>query len=76
MVLKEETQSYNLKEKNVLVAGGTGLIGTILTKKLIRLGINVLSTFFSKEPPFLKENYKRFDFTKFEDCIEATKDVA
>ena len=75
MVLKEETQSYNLKEKNVLVAGGTGLIGTILTKKLIRLGINVLSTFFSKEPPFLKENYKRFDFTKFEDCIEATKDV-
>jgi len=48
VVSKEEIQSYNLKEKNILVAGGTGLIGTILTKKLVRLGINVLSTFFQR----------------------------
>jgi len=54
VVLKEETQSYNLKEKNVLVAGGSGLVGTNLTKRLITLGVNVLSTFFSKEPPFFK----------------------
>jgi GDP-L-fucose synthase len=73
--MKEDINSNSLKEKNILVAGGTGLVGSNLTKRLKTLGVNVLSTFFSKKPPFFKENYKRFDFTKFQDCIRATKHV-
>lgn len=67
--------SYNLKGKNILVAGGTGLVGTNLTKKLNALGARVLATYFLKEPPFLKDNYRFFDFTKFEDCVNSTKNM-
>jgi len=64
-----------MKGKNILIAGGTGLVGANLTKKLSKFDGNILSTYFSKEPAFLKECYRRFDFTKFEDCVEATKDM-
>lgn len=64
-----------IKEKNILVAGGTGLVGTNLTKKFKNLGANVLSTCFSREPSLLKENYKQFDFTEFKECIEATRNM-
>ncbi len=56
-----------------MVAGGTGLVGTNLTKKLKDLGADVSSSYFSKPPFLLKEIYKQFDFTKFEDCLSATK---
>lgn len=61
-----------VKGKNILVAGGTGLVGANLTRRLVDAGANVLSTYFSREPIFLKEYYKRFDFTQFEDCVSAT----
>ncbi|MCK4364494.1 MAG: NAD-dependent epimerase/dehydratase family protein [Thermoplasmatales archaeon] len=73
--MKKVSSNYTLEGKNTLVAGGTGLVGTNLTKSLMTIGANVLSTFFSKKPPFLKEKYKRFNFTKFEDCITATKNI-
>jgi GDP-L-fucose synthase len=64
---------YNLRGKNILIAGGSGLVGANLTKKVKAHGANVLSTYFSRKPSFLKENYRQADFTKFEDCIDATK---
>jgi len=63
-----------MKNKNVLVAGGTGLVGTNLTLSLKENGTNILSTFFSKKPSVFPKAYERFDFTKFKDCMEATKD--
>lgn len=62
------------KNKNVLVAGGTGLVGANLTKRLVRDGANVCATYFSQKPNFCEENYKRFDFTNLDECIAATRD--
>ncbi|MDD5489581.1 MAG: NAD-dependent epimerase/dehydratase family protein [Candidatus Moranbacteria bacterium] len=62
-----------IKGKKFLVAGGTGLVGANLTQRLKNLGADVLSSYFSKPPSFLREIYKNFDFTKFEDCLEAVK---
>ena len=65
----------NLEGKNILVAGGSGLVGTTLTKRLNALGAQVLSTYFSNKPSFLKNVYKYFDFTKFEDCMDSTRSI-
>lgn len=51
------------------------MVGSNLCQRLKGLRTNLLSTYFSKEPSFLEEYYKRFDFTQFEDCIKATKDM-
>jgi len=64
-----------MKGRNVLVAGGTGLIGANLTTRLKELGAVVRATFFSQPPPFHPELYRRCDFTLLEECIEATKDM-
>ena len=51
-----------MKGKKVFVAGGTGLIGTNLTQRLVQLDCYVSSSFFSKPPKFenfhLKVNIK------------------
>lgn len=65
----------SLEGKNILVAGGTGLVGTNLTRRFKTMGGNVLSTYFSKEPVIFKQQYKKFDFTQFEDCVEATSGI-
>ncbi len=62
-----------INDKKILVAGGTGLVGANLTKRLKDLGADVSSSYFSTQPTLFKEIYKKFDFTKFEDCLEATK---
>jgi nucleoside-diphosphate-sugar epimerase len=63
-----------LKNKSVLVAGGTGLVGVNLVKKAYSMGANVTGTFFSREPHALREVYTRCDFTKFDECLAATKE--
>ncbi len=40
----------NLRGKNVLVTGGTGLVGSHLVEKLVTLGANVFCTIRSKNP--------------------------
>jgi GDP-L-fucose synthase len=62
-----------MRGKNVLVAGGTGLVGTNLVRRLAKEGANVLASWCSREPRELKELFGRFDFTRFEDCLEATR---
>jgi GDP-L-fucose synthase len=65
----------NLRNKRVLVAGGAGLLGIALTERLVSLGVKVTSSSFFRQPPArLKKYYQRYDFTRFEDCLSATKD--
>lgn len=64
-----------LQGKSVLIAGGTGLVGSNLTKRLKSVKSKVFSTFFSKQPHSYKGIYKKFDFMKFKDCLEATKNI-
>lgn len=64
-----------MKGKNVLVAGGSGLVGTNLVKKLHGMGAHVRATRFSKEPPLLPQLFEKRDFTEQEECVEATKDM-
>lgn len=63
-----------MKGKKILVAGGAGLLGMSLTQHLISHEMSVRSTYFSrKPPPQLKSHFERYDFTRFEDCLAATK---
>ncbi len=62
-----------IKGKNILVAGGSGLVGANLTKKLHEMGAHVRATHFSKQPPLLPQLFEKRDFTEMEDCMEATK---
>lgn len=64
-----------IDRERTLIAGGTGLIGTNLTHFLLNKGVDVISTYFSSKPPFAPAKYKRYDFTNFQDCIEATRNV-
>ena len=62
-----------LKNKKVLVTGGAGLLGTALTIALIKAGIDVESSFFSRTPPSeLAPYYQHYDFNRFDDCLAAT----
>jgi len=64
----------SLQGKKILVTGGGGLLGTSLTKRMIGLGLSVTSTYYSRLPAeTLKANYEQYDFTKYKDCLEATK---
>lgn len=68
----------NWKEQNVVVAGGTGTIGIPLVNKLIKLGANV-KVISIDSPKYVKGlfdfnvNFLQRDLTKFENCIEVTK---
>lgn len=61
--------------RNVLVAGGTGLVGTNLTHRLLTLGAHVRATYCSHKPVDMNGIYQRFDLTEFDDCLEATRDI-
>lgn len=64
-----------LKGKKTLIAGGAGLLGTNLTECLVKHGMSVQSTYYSRNPPeHLKNHYKKYDFTKYDDCLFATKE--
>ena len=57
------------QDKKVLIAGGTGLVGRHLFQRLKREGANVVATRFSQP----ENNFKKYDFSSFDDCLEATK---
>ncbi len=61
-------------KKKLLIAGGSGFLGTTITSIAINNNYNVTSTYFSKiKNKNLKRFYKKYDFTKFNDCLLATK---
>ena len=65
------------KNKNILIAGGSGFIGTNLCKKLSELGLNIHSTFLRKPPNQIlpNVNYIKADFANYQDCIMATNNM-
>lgn len=53
------------KNKKILIAGGSGLVGTNLFLRLIKLSKNVTASYFSKiQIKKYKKFYKKYDFTK------------
>ncbi len=64
-------------DKRILVAGGSGFIGTHLTATLTSLGAQVRSTFHSKAPRQRLESveYVSADLLSAEDCKRVTKDM-
>lgn len=65
------------KNKRVLVAGGSGFVGTHLTATLNSLGAHVRSTFYSNHrgPRFKSVEYVFADLLNASDCNRVTKDV-
>ena len=64
------------KNKNVLVTGGTGLIGTPLVEELSKLGANIKVVSLDK-PPLEKNNieYINKDLRVFDNCMDVCKDM-
>ena len=65
------------KGKNVLVAGGTGFVGTNLVKRLLKEGANVRAT-VHKRQPVIKDSrieYVNCDLTNAEDCKKVVKNI-
>ncbi len=64
-------------KKKVLVAGGTGLVGQPLVKKLIKLGskVYVASKDNKKLSPKGIEIFYKTDLTKLNNCIKVTKNI-
>ncbi len=66
------TNFYN--DKNVLVTGGTGLIGTPLVSKLLDLGANVKVVSLDEKPDLnRKADFINLDLRYLEQCEEAVK---
>ena len=64
-----------LNGRKVLVAGGTGLVGTNLTQRLADAGACIKASYFSAQPLVsLEPCYQFFDFTRYQDCLAATRD--
>ena len=63
------------KGSKVLVAGGTGFVGTNLIKKLLNLGAKVTSTRHNKPPSIEDERIKYIncDLTTTQDCEKAVQ---
>jgi GDP-L-fucose synthase len=65
------------QDKTVLVAGGTGLIGSHLIETLLKQGAKVKSTLHTKLPVVRDDRveYIQCDLTKREECAAVVKDV-
>lgn len=63
------------KNKTVLVAGGSGFVGTWLCKKLINYGANVTATYFNSKlrHPVDGVKYVRADLRGEDECRNVTK---
>lgn len=70
------TNNNIFKNKNVLVAGGTGFIGSNLVTKLLSLGANIRAT-THRRSPIVSGNieYVNCDLLKMEDCQSIVQDI-
>ncbi|MGZ3726039.1 MAG: NAD-dependent epimerase/dehydratase family protein [Pseudobdellovibrio sp.] len=63
-------------KKNILVTGGTGLIGQPLVQKLLDRGANVrVVSLDDKSRSHEKTDFQQLDLTSFENCMKATEDM-
>ncbi len=66
-------------KKKILIAGGTGLLGSSLTKILSKDKKNIVtSSYFTTRPiKEFKKYFKRYNFLNYKDCLKATfkKDI-
>ncbi|MEW6272303.1 MAG: NAD-dependent epimerase/dehydratase family protein [Thermodesulfobacteriota bacterium] len=62
-----------MKGRTVLVAGGSGLVGSALARRLHALGAQVRTSHHERPPAVLPELSRRFDFTRLQDCLDATR---
>ena len=60
------------KNKNILVTGAAGFVGTNLVRRLVDLGANVTGTIFNKKPqdPIESVKYIKVDLTNKVDCAK------
>lgn len=64
-----------MKARRVLVAGGSGLAGSALTRRLHEAGAEVRASYHERGPALLPELHRRFDFTRLDECLTATRGV-
>ena len=67
----------NLRNKNILVAGGSGFIGSNLIRVFTDSGLNLTATLHKSDPQINSTlvKYVKCDLTRFEDCLKITKDI-
>jgi len=63
------------RDKNVLVTGSSGFVGTHLVQELLGLGARVRGTIHQKQPQLAEEGaeYVQCDLTRLDDCFEVTR---
>ena len=76
--VEEKLMSKFYNEKKVLVAGGTGMIGTCLVNKLLQYGCEITiasleSKEYAKKLFGNKIKFFQTDLTDFENCLRVTK---
>lgn len=59
-------------KEEILIAGGSGLVGANLTFKLIKLGLPFTSTRFGNNNPAFSSICEKYNFLDYEQCLEAT----
>lgn len=67
-----------MKKINVLVSGGSGMVGRCITEILLKdKKYNLTSSYNFNKPRYLnriqKKIYKKFNFLNYNDCLKATK---
>ncbi len=62
--------------RRILIAGGSGLVGTSLTNLALKNNFIVQSSFKTKiQDKKISNSYKKFNFLSFKDCLKATKKI-
>lgn len=74
MLISTMISKEYFKGKNILVTGGTGMIGRQLVKKLCDFESNVLSASMDDLNLDDRAKYIKSDLTKIENCLKVTKD--
>ena len=67
----------SLKDKNILVTGGSGFVGSNLLKKLLESEANLFATLHESNPTIHNDRiqYIKADLRNSEDCSKALKDI-
>ncbi|MDD5476689.1 MAG: NAD-dependent epimerase/dehydratase family protein [Candidatus Omnitrophica bacterium] len=62
-------------KKRILITGGTGLVGSSLTKRIKEVGLPIISVGHKGSVLKNKDDSLGYDFCKFKDCLDATRNI-